>query len=91
MSQTIDCPCAIPGCRGRARLTPLRTAIGPLNLTEGLCAHHMRLASPDRVLVMRAARLELMVSPGLEEIVLFVRAWEAVKMSAQERDVGRAA
>lgn len=87
----VECPCAVPGCRGRARLKPLRTAIGPLDLTEGLCPHHMALAAPDRVLVLRAARLDLMANPGLAEIVLFVRAWEAVKMSAMERSVRRAA
>lgn len=89
--RVVDCPCAVPGCGGRARLKPLRTAIGPLDMTEGLCSQHMSLAAPDRVLVLRAARLDLMASPGLAEIVLFVRAWEAVKMSAIERSVRSAA
>lgn len=87
----VECPCAIPGCLGRARLRPIRTAIGPLDLTEGLCPRHMAVAAPDRVLVLRAARLDLMTNPGLAEIIVLVRAWEAVKMSVIERDVRRAA
>lgn len=87
----VECPCAVPGCSGRARLKPLRTAIGPLDMIEGLCARHMALAASDRVLVLRVARLDLMANPGLDEIILFVRAWEAVKMSAIERSIARAA
>jgi len=64
---------------------------GPLDVTEGLCATHLALVAPDRLTLLRAARLELMAAPGLAEIVLFMQAWEAVKMSAAERAIGRAA
>lgn len=91
MSGGVECRCCVPGCQAKVQLMTLRMAYGPLDLTEGLCSRHLALAAPDRVLLLRAARLELMAAQGLAEIVLFVQAWEAVKMSAMERDVGRAA
>jgi hypothetical protein len=66
----------------------MRMAYGPLDLTEGLCSAHMALAAPDRVMLFRDARVELQGSQGLAQIVLFVQAWEAVKMSAIERATG---
>lgn len=69
----------------------VRLACGPLDVTEGLCAEHLALVAPDRLTLLRAARLELASAPGLAQIVLFAQAWEAVKMSATERAVGRAA
>tara|TARA_R110000765_G_scaffold156519_1_gene259440 strand:+ start:148 stop:411 length:264 start_codon:yes stop_codon:yes gene_type:complete len=87
----VESRCCVPGCSAKVELMQLRLACGPLDVTEGLCAEHLALVAPDRLTLLRAARLELASSPGLAEIVLFVRAWEAVKMSAAERDLGRAA
>ena len=80
-----------PGCHRSVRLTPFATVIGFIDLTEGLCRECLELAAPDRRALLAATRLELRLSPGLGQIVMFVRAWDAVKMSAAERSGRRAA
>lgn len=72
-------------------LKPLATLGGDVDLTEGLCRQCLARASRDRRSLLAAARLEFRLCPGLAQIVMFVRAWEAVKMSAGERSVQRAA
>lgn len=84
------CTCCV--CRRReVVLMPFVTVHDVAQLTEGLCRDCLTLVAPDRRRVLREARLELRLSPGLAQIVFFYRAWEAVRLSAQERYHGRRA
>ncbi|HEV7345760.1 MAG TPA: hypothetical protein VGN60_09050 [Devosia sp.] len=87
----VSCRCCNPGCTAMVRLTPFATVSGFVDLTEGLCRECLERAAPDRRALFVAARLELRLCPGLAQIVMFVRAWDAVKMSVGERSVRRAA
>lgn len=84
------CTCCV--CRRRdIVLMPFLTIHDIVQLTEGMCRTCLALAARDRRAVLRQARLELRVSPGLAQIVLFYRAWEAVRLSALERYSARRA
>lgn len=85
------CACCV--CQRRdVVLMPFLAIHDIVQLTEGMCRSCLALAAPDRRQLLRQARLELRLSPGLAQIVLFYQAWEAVKMSALERhDARRAA
>jgi hypothetical protein len=87
----VTCRCCNPGCTTMVRLMPFATVGGFVDLTEGLCRACLERAAPDRRALFVAARLELRFSPGLAQIVMFVRAWDAVKMSVGERSIRRAA
>lgn len=89
--RVVTCRCCNPGCRNTVRLIPFATVIGFVDLTEGLCRDCLQLAAPDRRALLATARLELRLTPGLAQIVLMARAWEAVKMSVAERSGKRAA
>lgn len=91
MIKPVVCRCCNPGCAHSVRLMPFATVGGFVDLIEGLCRDCLGRAAPDRRALFVAARLELRLSPGLAEIVMFVRAWEAVKMSVGERSARRAA
>lgn len=89
--KVVTCRCCNPGCRNLVRLVPFATVIGFVDLTEGLCRDCLQLAAPDRRALLATTRLELRLTPGLSQIVLMARAWEAVKMSVAERSGKRAA
>lgn len=91
MIKPVVCRCCNPGCSHSVRLMPFATVGGFVNLTEGLCRDCLARAASDRRALLAATRLELRLSPGLAQIVMFVRAWEAVKMSVGERSGRRAA
>lgn len=91
MRPIVVCRCCNPGCTATVKLLPFATVTGFVDLTEGLCRQCLERAAPDRRALFSAARLELRLSPGLAQIVLFVRAWDAVKMSVGERSVRSAA
>jgi hypothetical protein len=87
----VTCRCCNPGCTTMVRLAPFATVTGFVDLTEGMCRVCLERAAPDRRALFAAARLELRLSPGLAQIVMLVRAWDALKMSVGERSVRRAA
>ncbi|MBN9334703.1 hypothetical protein [Devosia sp.] len=87
----VVCRCCNPGCIHSVRLVPFATVMGFVDLTEGLCRDCLEQAAPDRRALLATARLELRLTPGLAQIVLLVRAWDAVKMSVAERSSRRAA
>lgn len=82
-------PCCC--CGHWVQLMPFLTIADIVDLTEGMCRDCLRTAAPDRRALLREARLELRLCPGLGQIVLFFRAWESVKASAIERQIPRAA
>lgn len=85
-----QCRCCVPGCRQTVRLVPFVTLVSAIDLTEGLCRRHLAMVDRERRQLLRAARLELRLSPHLAEAALFVRAWQAVRMQAVERAGWRA-
>lgn len=79
------CRCCVPGCGAVLALMPFVTIDPILDLTEAICRACLRRVAPAARAVLCQARLELRLSPCIDEFILFFRAWEAVKHLAIER------
>lgn len=77
--------CAVAGC-GRPISIPTRQfPRGAFDPPEGICPGCSRRVAPDRLRLFLDARRAMAATCDLETVVLAMRAWELVKMSAAER------
>lgn len=85
MMKIRTCRCAVPGCGTAISLMPFLTITEAVDLTDGLCRDCLGRVDKDRRNLLRAARLELRVSPHLAELLFFQRCWDVVFAQAVER------
>lgn len=89
MTPARELPCC--GCGRWQTVLPFVTVRSHLDLTEAVCRRCYRLAPAAVRAALRSARLDMRLDDGLDQTVLLFRAWEAVRLSIQERSHRRAA